>query len=128
MDRRELVGRLAALPFDRGEYWLVAGGAMILYGLREQTADLDLGCSAAMADRLEASGCPCRLTESGKRCFRYEDDVEIFEDWLRGRVETLEGFPVVSLEGLLEMKRELGREKDRQDIARILAALGGKAE
>ena len=127
MDRSEILDRLRAFPCDRGEYWVVAGGAMVLHGLREQTADLDLGCSRELADRLEAEGVPFRRTEDGKRAFRYDDSVEIFEGWLSDRVETICGVPVVSLRGLLEMKRRLGREKDLRDIALILAALGDKA-
>ena len=67
MNRAEILRRLKELPFDPAEYWLLAGGAMVLYGFREETADLDLGCSAALADRLERAGCLCRRTEDGKR-------------------------------------------------------------
>ena len=122
MDRREILDRLRAFPYDRGEYWVITGAAMVLYGFREQTADIDLGCSAALADRLEAEGVPFRRMTNGKRWFRYADAVELFEGWLRGSVETVEGFPVISLEGLLDMKRELGREKDKKDIELILSS------
>ena len=46
-------------------------------------------------------------------------DTEVFEGWLCGRVETVEGFPVISLPGLITMKESLGREKDMTDIAAI---------
>ena len=126
MDRQEILNILRAFPYDRGEYWLVTGGAMVLYGLREQTGDVDLGCSAKMADRLEAEGYPYRRTADGKRRFRYGPSVEIFEEWLRDSVETVDGVPVVSLKGLAEMKRELGREKDLLDLRLIDAFLAEK--
>ena len=119
MDREEIIRRLAEFPYERGEYWLGGGGALALYGIREQTADIDLGCSSKMADLLEADGCLVRKTPDGKRCFRYGESIEIFEDWLRGSVETVDGIPVASLPCLLEMKRALGREKDLRDIERI---------
>ena len=125
MNRQEILERLSRLPFDRGAYWLVAGAAMVLYGLREQTEDIDLGCSAALAGRLEAKGCPVRRTPDGKRCFRYDDKVEIFEEWLRDTTVLLDGYRVVSPEGLLEMKLALGREKDRRDIELLRAFLRG---
>ena len=53
MTKEDLLRRLEELGFDRKEYWVVSGGAMVLYGLREKTHDLDLGCTAALADRLE---------------------------------------------------------------------------
>lgn len=32
------------------------------------------------------------------------------------RVETIDGFQIVSLDGLIEMKQELGRDQDKKDI------------
>lgn len=123
MNRQEILDRLRMFPYDRGEYWGITGGAMVLYGIREQTADIDLGCSKAMADRLEADGCLFRRMESGKRHFKYGEEIEIFEDWLRGPVGTVDGFRVISVTGLIEMKQELGRDKDKRDIELIKAFL-----
>ena len=120
MNKTELLARLRALPWDPAEYWLVAGGAMVLYGLREQTHDVDLGCSTKLADALQAQGCPFRRAADGKRSFRPDDGLELFEGWLCGSVVPVDGVPVVSLRGLLEMKQALGREKDRKDAALIL--------
>lgn len=38
-------------------------------------------------------------------------------------VETVCGFHVVSIKGLIEMKQELGRDKDKKDIELIKAFL-----
>ena len=119
MNRRDILQTLSAFPYDRSEYWLITGGAMVLYGIRNETGDIDLGCTKEMADRLEADGFLYDHTAEGRRCFRYGDDIEIFEGWMEGRAVTVDGLQVVSLEGLLEMKRALGREKDLTDIALI---------
>lgn len=123
MDRAELLARLRALPFDPAEYWLITGGAMLLYGLRERTHDIDLGCTAKLADELEAQGCPCQRTPDGKRWMKLNDELELFEDWLCDRVVFVERVPVVSLPGLLAMKQALGREKDLRDVELIRARL-----
>ena len=78
MDRQEILNSLSAFPYDRNDYWVIAGGAMVLYGIREQTADIDLGCSNQLAARLEADGCLFRRMENGKRWFRYGKQIEIF--------------------------------------------------
>ena len=119
MRKREIVEKLRALPFDPSEYWVIAGGAMVLYGMREETADIDLGCTAAMADTLEEAGYPCRLTPDGKRSFSLGGEIEVFEAWLYDKVVFADGVPVISIPGLLEMKRRLGREKDERDIRLI---------
>ena len=121
MNRLEIITELCAFPYDRADYWVVAGGAMVLYGVRPETGDIDLGCTRALADRLAADGYPYRLTDDGRRRFRYGKCIELFEEWLYDRTETVEGFRVISLEGLIEMKTALGREKDLRDIALIRA-------
>ncbi len=121
MDRQEILKSLHRFPYDRRGYWVITGAAMVLYGIREQTADIDLGCTGETADRLEADGFLYRRTDGGRRWFRYGESIEVFEGWLRGTVETVEGFSVISLDGLVEMKTELGREKDIRDIERIKA-------
>ena len=126
MNREELIRRLRGLPWPKEEYWLVAGGAMVLRGLRDETRDLDLGCSRELADRLEAEGCPVQRMADGSRRIVPGDGIELFEGWLCDRVESVDGIPVVSLRGLLQMKEALGREKDRADIAKIREALNGR--
>ena len=55
-DKHSLRQRLSELPFSKTEYWVVAGGAMVLHGFRPQTQDIDLGCSTSLADQLEQQG------------------------------------------------------------------------
>ena len=119
MDRSELLAALAAFPYDKKEYWLITGGAMVFYGIKEETPDIDLGCSAALASLLERDGFLYRLTDDGKRWFKCGESIELFEGWMSDAVATFEGVRVVTIEGLLEMKRRLGREKDLRDIERI---------
>ena len=75
MDKREILNCLSEFPYDRNEYWVITGGAMVLYDIREQTADIDLGCSERLADRLEADGCLFRRTEHGKRWFEMKQEL-----------------------------------------------------
>ena len=119
MDRQEIIERLRAFPYDSSEYWVITGGAMVLYGFRDQTGDIDLGCTKEMADQLEADGWLYKVQENGRRSFRYGEDIEVFEGWLEDTVQDVEGIPVISVKGLIEMKKSIGREKDLRDIALI---------
>ena len=123
MDKQGILNCLSEFPYDRNEYWVITGGAMVLYDIREQTADVDLGCSKRLADRLEADGYLFRRTDDGKRWFKYRDNIKIFEEWIMDTIETVYGFPVVSIKGLIEMKQEIGRDKDKRDIELIKAVL-----
>ena len=123
MERNEILAQLNDLEFDRQEYWVITGAAMVLYGLRPKTHDIDLGCTTAMADDLEAAGYLVKRKPDGKRHIIFNQDIELMENWLCDKTQLVEGFRVISLEGLLEMKKQLGREKDLKDIALIEAAL-----
>ena len=119
MRKTEMIQRLEALHFDVSQYWVITGGAMVLYGIREETGDVDLGCTSDLADVLEARGYPVTVQKDGTRKIIIGEDVEIFENWLYDSVQLVEGFPVISLAGLVEMKQHLGREKDFRDIRLI---------
>ena len=123
MDKQGILNHLSEFPYDRNEYWVITGGAMVLYDIREQTADIDLGCSERLADLLEADGYLFRRMDNGKRWFKYGENIEIFEGWLKDTIETIHGLNVVSIAGLIEMKQELGRDKDKKDIELIKAFL-----
>ena len=118
-DKCSLLQRLRDLPFSDKEYWVVAGAAMVLHGFRPQTQDIDLGCSTSLADELEQQGYAVTYCEDGNRKILYSEDVEIFENWIEGTVEIMNGVPVVCVEGLIRMKKKLGREKDLADIVLI---------
>lgn len=127
MKKSDILRRLLELNFDPTQYWLITGAAMVLYGIRAETGDIDMGCTTALADMLEAQGYPCSKGEDGSRKIILGDDVEIFENWLYDKVELYENIPLLSPQGLMEMKRFLGREKDLNDIALIEAWLKEKS-
>ena len=119
MNKNDIINRLEDLNFDKSGYWVLAGSAMVLHGIRPETHDIDMGCTKEFADELETEGYPTVVMPDGTRRITYAEDIEIFEDWIFDRVVLVEGIPVISLEGLLEMKRSLGREKDLRDIQMI---------
>ena len=123
MNKADIIKRVHKLGFDKKDYWIIAGTAMVMYGFRAETNDIDMGCSRALADRLEKEGYPTSYSKDTMRKITIGDDVEIFEDWLYDRVEMVDGLPVLSVKGLIEMKRFLGREKDLRDIELIEKAL-----
>ena len=128
MKKDDVLAKLRAFPVDPSGYWVVAGAAMVLYGIKEETADIDLGCTQKTADRLEADGYLYRKTRDGRRWFRIGGDIEIFEGWLFDRVVSVEGVPVISIQGLIELKRDLGRDKDLRDLERIERYLAARTD
>ena len=55
LTKADILRSLAHPALDPARYWLTAGGAMVLYGLREATRDIDIGCEPSLAAELEAA-------------------------------------------------------------------------
>jgi len=119
LGKSQIIAALNGAGFDANHYWVVAGAAMVLHGVKEYTRDIDLGCDTEMADKLQEMGRKTVVLEDGSRRIEYSGCIEIFENWREGCVERINSLPVVSLEGIILMKKRLGREKDLQDIQLI---------
>ena len=119
MKKTDIIEKLRAFPYGLDDCRVITGGAMVLYGLREETSDIDLGCTPRLADRLEADGYLYQVMDDGNRWFKVGDDLEVFENWGDGHVVQRDGIPVISLQELRAMKQRLGREKDFRDIRLI---------
>ena len=119
LNKEEIIRLLKEAAFDAGEYWVMSGAAMVLYGIRDVTRDIDLGCTSKLADELEGGGYPSEVLSDGSRRIVFSEEIELFENWIEDQAVLLEGIPAVSLKGLIRMKEKLGREKDRNDILLI---------
>lgn len=118
-DKDKIIAVLKDTCFEVDHYWVVAGAAMVLHGVKAYTRDIDLGCDCILADQLQQLGYKTEIFDDGSRKIQYSSDIEIFEDWREGELEVIGGIPVVSLEGIVMMKQQLGREKDMEDIRLI---------
>lgn len=92
---------------------------MVLYGIKDMTRDIDLGCTSRMADALERKGYRAEVLHDGTRRIIFSSTIELFENWIEDKAVFLEGLPVVSIDGMIKMKEKLGREKDLEDICLI---------
>ena len=101
MERNEILMQLSDLEFDKKEYWVITGAAMVLYGLRPKTHDIDLGCTSALADSLQADGYPVKIKENGMRHIRFNQDIELIENYLFDKVQLVEGFQINYFNALL---------------------------
>lgn len=119
LTKEDVIARLGALDLNPGHYWVTAGAALLFYGLRETTADIDLGCDRVLADQLEVRGYDMRREADGRRRFHLPGEVDISEDFGLGPVQQIQGIQVVSPAGVLALKRFLNREKDQADIRRL---------
>lgn len=120
LHREDILRLLKDLDFLKDGCWLTSGAALVLYGVKEATRDIDLICTTELADQLEQRGFPFRKDElDGTRIFQINDKVEVLENWQTDEVIELEGLKIASLLSIRKQKEALGREKDFEDIRLI---------
>lgn len=124
MTKQEYMQKLASLGLDREKFCVVAGGAMVLHGLREQTDDIDI---KVLPEYFEEIRGDFEVEKSPKYENLYElgDKVEVMVgDFAKTDVVEIEGFSVNTLENELGWKLAHGRAKDTEDVRKIRERLG----
>ncbi len=116
--RKDILRILENLDFLK-DCWLTSGAALVLYGVKESTRDIDLICATELADRLEERGYPFRRCQDNTRIFSVGSQVEVLENWHTEQVVELDSLRIASLQSIRRQKEELGREKDFADIRLI---------
>ncbi len=121
MLKREDVLRLVrTLKLPKDGWWLTSGAALVLYGVKERTRDVDLIYTTTLAGALEKGGVPFRRDSSDNtRIFALNEQVEVLENWHTDKVVELDGLPIASLPSIRRQKEALGRKKDMADIRLI---------
>ncbi len=123
------VDEVKKLELPHGECLVVGSGVMSALGIRE-SADIDLLVTPRAFEELRARGWEYRAVEiDGRRRERLScGAAEAYADiWygderrdaaaLFASATVIHGVPFQSVPELLKMKRAMGREKDRRDIA-----------
>lgn len=133
LDKAGVIEQLTALEetFDlkRSEYWVEAGGVLVLYGIRQLTYDVDITVTREVFDRIthvENKDLPYfqhpAIGERGPVTGFGFDLVDVHcEREIEVTPETIvvEGVRCVKLEHVALMKQQMGRPKDVADVLMI---------
>lgn len=124
------------LSFPEGKYIVVGSGILAAKGIRE-TNDLDIIVTPDLFEKLKSEGWEIhpwtKASIPGKEWLK-KDNVEIYVQLSRKtggisaqelleNAEIIENIPFITLEQLIDFKREYGRPKDFDDIKMIEACL-----
>lgn len=114
------------LGLANNEYVVVAGGVLVALGLLEWDEDIDMAVSPEVFARLKRTGWR-QENWKGKPVLKHDVyDVGVaFGDWdlqaLQADAMWINDTPFMSLDKLLEWKKQMGREKDLHHVALIEA-------
>lgn len=126
----ELVNLTGIKPEDM---YVVAGGSMLLHGLRESTDDIDTTVDRRVFEVIAAKLPERTFTidsrhPSGKVVLSYRDFDIHLEENPSDKIVMIDGVACQSLEDILVLKRKWRREKDLRDIEVITHHLSKIAE
>ncbi|MBR3322629.1 hypothetical protein IKG13_01035 [Candidatus Saccharibacteria bacterium] len=124
MNKVDFVKKLDSLGLDKKRYRIIAGGSLLLYGLKEETEDIDIKIRPDYFDELNGR---FNFRKSPKEEYLYEisDDVEVAVlDYDDKDTVIVDGYPIESLELLLDWMIDRNRPKDQEKIKILKAYLG----
>lgn len=120
MNKTELLDLLEELNFPKNEYYILAGGSLVLRGIKEKTNDLDLCISENLFAEIKEK---YNLTNEKKsKCGSYKvnDKLEIVVDKKENfKMEVGEKYNLEDLQTLLNFKLKRNLPKDKNDIENI---------
>lgn len=126
MKKEEYLVKLDELGLDKSKYCIIAGGVMLMYGLKDETDDIDIRVLPSYFKELNNR---YEFKKSNKYSYLYElgEFVEVtVVDFDKEDVEYIDGYPVLSLTKELEWKIRNNREKDKDAIITIEEYLRAK--
>lgn len=118
LDKMQILDKLKDLKFPVEDYCVMTGAALVLYGVRQETADIDIGCSSKLFKQLLQRGFEIRKRKNHEGIV-IDDCIEIFEDWMPEKKLIIQGIPVADIQEIRKYKEQLGRSKDLRDIELI---------
>ena len=119
MTKEQIVKISASLPLPAGSYWLVMGAALVMHGIRQETRDIDIGCTHDAFDFLLTSGHQISTSRSGLRKVALDSHISVYDGFFTKKILWIDGIPVSDLESIRTIKSFFGREKDLSDIKLI---------
>lgn len=117
MKATELKKRLGEFP--KYQFIVLAGGSMVLHGLREETQDVDICVTEKLAEELGLTG----KQPNEKGYYELPDGLDVMVGFKKINCELVGEYLCQTLEDILKFKKARNLPKDQQDIERIEESL-----
>lgn len=127
MNKEELLKLVESLNIPKDEYYILGGGSLVMFGIKETTSDLDLCVSDELFAKLKEE---YNLDENDKNeCGFYQisDIIEIIPNSKEEfTAQEIDGYKVEELKRILEFKKKRNTQKDKPYIEKITQYLEGQ--
>ena len=120
MNKEELLKLVDSLDLKKGEYYILGGGSLVLFGIKDTTSDLDLCVSEEQFEILKRE---YNLKEEDKNeCgfYHISDIIEVVPNKKSEfQMEEVDGYNVEPIKKILEFKLKRNAPKDQVHIEKI---------
>lgn len=123
MNRKEIINYLKKYNFNPKKYIVISGAAMVLYGFKDDTPDIDIAVTKEYKKEL-LKNYNCVLENVETDSYMIDDVINFGENFYKRRREYIEGFPVMKPMDIVDLKRKLNRAKDKKDLKLIFDKIG----
>lgn len=123
MKKEEFMNLVDSLNLDNKDYCIISGGALLLHGLKESTHDVDIYVNKTGFNKLNNQ---FKIEKTDDNKYKVKENVECFlrdDEYLEKERVVVNGYSLQSLEKILELKLELNRPKDLEDIKALRKVL-----
>lgn len=127
MNKEEIIKILKKYNFNDKRYIVISGAAMVLYGLKEKTGDIDIAVDDDYYNfLLKEYKCTFeRINEYNKKIYFIDDIINFGVTYYSENKTYISSIPVQTKEDLIKLKVNLNREKDKRDIEIIREHFNG---
>ncbi len=121
LNKDKIIEILNSHHFDTNNYIVISGAAMVLYGIKDDTDDIDI----AVTDEyfkylLNNYNCTFeRVNEFNHEVYFIDHLINYAVDYYSDNYNVINGIHVQTYEDLIKLKEFLHRDKDKKDIKKI---------
>ena len=121
LNKNDIIRILNDYNFDSSKYTVISGAAMVLYGFKDFTKDIDIAVDKDYyKELLNKYNCSFEKVNKDNECIYFIDDIINFgKTYYSKRKNIINDIPVQKIEDLILLKEKLHREKDIIELNKI---------
>ncbi|MGM9877697.1 MAG: hypothetical protein ACI33S_03515 [Bacilli bacterium] len=121
MNKEDILNTLDKYNLDTNSFIIISGAAMVLYGFKEKTSDIDISVSKDYYNKLFDDFNPTLEKTFKDKCDAYmiDDIINFSTNYYSENYTQIGKYKVQTVKELIELKEKLNRDKDKIDLELI---------
>jgi len=122
MNKIEIINELKKYNLDTNRYIIISGAAMVLYGIKEETPDIDISVTSDYEKELldKYNAVLEHIGKNDNNAYMIDDIINFGVNYYSKANNFIDGLPVQTIDEIIELKKRLNRPKDKNDLELLL--------